>query len=301
MTINRRRAASSEVSSQKKLAGHKNEEELSGLIGGQVLKGTQKGDIRTADGSLLSVKSGKKWQIFLYGYDRIKNAEYLNILKPCLDAFTEDPQLYFQDRVKCIEYKEAYVKKHGRLSASLLENEIVAKALGKNEYINAKTKLSLQTLEVCEKLKNKFFLRNFLAEAIFDGDNVSYLAVKDSTLKMDNAFNIFFREDVLDILSESLFPHVSKSGNVPEDFNVPAQKTLLCYSTTKTPKKNIVEIEIRNDSVQHYRRVRFNMYSKDALTLLMNSLDVHSEKSSDEKVLYFGQAADRISKVGKKT
>jgi hypothetical protein len=296
MTINRRRAASSKVSSEKKLAGHKNEAELSSLIGGEVIKGTQKGDIRIEDGSLFSVKSGKKWQIFLYGYERIENAKYLSILKPCLDAFTEDPELYFQDRVKCIEYKESYVKKHGRHSASLLENDLVSKAIGDNEYIAAKTKLGLETLEVCEKLKDKYFLRNFLAEAIFDGNNVTYLAVKDSTLKMDDTFNIFSRDDVLDVFSESLFPEVSKSGNVPEDFNVPAQKTLLCYSTSKSNKKNMVEIEIRNDSTQHYRRVRFNMYSKDALTLLTNALGSHAAKTSDEKIVYFGEAADRFGK-----
>jgi hypothetical protein len=296
MTINRRRAASSKVSREKKLAGHRIEAELSSLIGGEVIKGTQKGDVRIKDGSLLSVKSGKKWQIFLYGYERIENAEYLSILKPCLDAFTENPELYFQDRIKCIEYKESYVKEHGRHSASLLENDLVSKAIGDNEYIAAKTKLGLETLEVCQKLKNKFFLRNFLAEAIFDGNNVNYLAVKDSTLRMDDTFNIFSREDVLDVFSESLFPEVSKSGNVPEDFNVPAQKTLLCYTTSNSKKKNLVEIEIRNDSVQHYRRVRFNMYSKDALTLLTKSLGTHSVKTTDEKIVYFGKAAERFGK-----
>lgn len=296
MTINRRRAASSEVSREKKLAGHKNEAELSALIGGEVIKGTQKGDIRIKDGSLLSVKSGIKWQIFLYGYERIANTKYLNILKPCLDAFTEDSELYFKDRVKCIEFKESYIQKYGRNSTSLLENELVSKAIGYNEYINAKTKLGLETLEVCEKLKNKYLLRNFLAEAIFDGKNVSYLAVKDSTLKIDDSFNIFHRDDVLDVLSGSLFPQVSKSGNVPEDFNVPAQKTLLCYSTSRSTKKNMVEIEIRNDSTQHYRRVRFNMYSKDALTLLINALVSHSVSSSDKKIVYFGKAIERLRK-----
>jgi hypothetical protein len=296
MTINRRRAASSKVSREKKLAGHNNETELSSLIEGEVIKGTQKGDIRIKDGSLMSVKSGKKWQIFLYGYERIENTEYLNILKPCLDAFIEDPELYFRDRVKCIEYKESYVKTHGRNSASLLENDIVSKAIGENEYIAAKTKLSVETLEVCKKLKDKFFLRNFLAEAIFDGNSVTYLAVKDSTLKMDDSYNIFYRDDVLDIFSNTLFPDVSKSGKVPEDFNVPAQKTLLCYSTSESKKKNIVEIEIRNDSAQHYRRVRFNMYSKDALTLLINALSSHSVKSPQGKIVYFGKAAHKLGK-----
>ena len=64
MPINRRRAASSEISSEKKLGGHRNEDEFASLIGGGVIKGTQKGDVEDKDGLLYSVKSGKKWQIF---------------------------------------------------------------------------------------------------------------------------------------------------------------------------------------------------------------------------------------------
>ena len=44
--INRRRSPSSEISRDKKLSGHKNEEIFAELINAQVLKGTQKGDVK---------------------------------------------------------------------------------------------------------------------------------------------------------------------------------------------------------------------------------------------------------------
>ena len=63
--INRRRAPSSEISSQKKRSGHQTEIEYAELINGEVIKGTQKGDVKDRNGNLYSVKSGKKWQVFL--------------------------------------------------------------------------------------------------------------------------------------------------------------------------------------------------------------------------------------------
>ena len=60
------------------------------MIGGVVIKGIQKADIKDKNGKLHSVKSGKKWQVFLYAYNRIAASKYLNILLPCQDAFPED-------------------------------------------------------------------------------------------------------------------------------------------------------------------------------------------------------------------
>ena len=63
MTINRRRAPSSQISSEKKISGHSREYEFSELIEGSVISGTQKGDVKK-NNDLFSVKGGKKWQIF---------------------------------------------------------------------------------------------------------------------------------------------------------------------------------------------------------------------------------------------
>ena len=67
-----------------------------------------------------------------------------------------------------------------------------------------------------------------------------------------------------------------------------AQKTIFKY-INNGKLKNIVEIEIRNDSKNHYRQVRFNMYSKDALSLLLSKTkDSSGQKinKSDNAILY---------------
>jgi hypothetical protein len=114
------------------------------------------------------------------------------------------------------------------------------------------------------------------------------LAVKDGAY-----FRVFSRSDVLKVLADELSPANSRAGHVPEDYNVDGQKVLLRYSKGDKDK-NIVEIEIRNDSEQHYREVRFNMYSKDFLALLLGeNADLESKKIRDGIILY-GMAIDGL-------
>jgi hypothetical protein len=294
MPINRRRAPSSQISREKKLSGHLREGDYATLIDGSTISGTQKGDVIDKKGNLYSVKSGKKWQVFLYGYDRISVSLHLKILQPCLDAFTKNSKQYFEDRIKCIAFKEAYVKEHGRAKAKQLSNDEVMNALGVNAYILSKEQLAQSTSAVRDRLKDKAILRQFLGEALFNNEEVSFLAIKDTTYKKDDLFKVFAKEDVLDIFSSQLFPEVSKAGNVPEDYNVPAQKTLLCYLRANGKSKNIVEIEIRNDSDVHYRQVRFNMYSKDALTLLLERAEPLPINETYSGVKVYGRAVKNL-------
>ena len=294
MTINRRRAPSSLISRTKKLDGHANEDDFADLIGGETLGGTQKSDVRDSNGYLHSVKSGKKWQVFLYGYERISKSKSLKILKPCLDAFSINPEEYFTDRIKCIEFKENYVSRYGRAKAKLLSNQEVSKALGKNLYIQSKEDLAKSTSLVCNALQDKMFLREFLMEALFNNKEVDFLAIRDDTFLKDRKFRIFAREEVIEILSEKLEPSVSQAGKVPEDYNVASQKTLLCYKKENGKNKNIVEIEIRNDSSTHYRQVRFNMYSRDTLYLLLKELDKKPSKTINKSVIAYGKALSKF-------
>jgi len=290
MTINRRRAPSREISKEKKLSGHLREQAYAALIGGEVLRGTGKGDVKDKNGNLHSVKSGKKWQVFLYGYSRICSSLHLNILRPSLDAFPEDANRYFKDRIKCITFKEEYIKNHGRNATIQLSNNDIAKHLGINTYVKSKNRLAKTTISICNALKDKDRLRNFLDEALFNNAEVEFLVIKDSTYKKDGLFKVFAREDVLDILSAKLFPSVSTAGRVPEDYNVAGQKTLLRYKRTIGQPKNIVEIEVRNDSHGHYRQIRFNMYSQDTLSLLLDRPQPLPVKYLGKYVVAYGQA-----------
>lgn len=288
MTINRRRAPDSDTSRGKKLEGHKNEAVYASLIGGETIPGRGKGDVLDGLGLKHSVKSGKKWQIFLYSYERIEGSRYLCHLKPCLDAFTLNYDTYVNDRIKCIELKEFLVKKYGGPAVSRMSNGDITKSLGVNEYVMAKERLSRATQLVCRKLQDKVFLSKFLAEAIFNGEEVKYLAVKDGSI-----FRVFSSVDVLAVLTSGLTPANSKAGRVAKDYNVDGQKVLLRYSKGNKDK-NIVEIEIRNDSEQHYREVRFNMHSKDFLALLLGeNSSLESMKLRDGVILY-GKAIDGL-------
>lgn len=290
MKINRRRSPSSEVSQKKKNDGHLNEIEVEKLIGGQVIKGTEKGDLEDENGNIYSIKSGKKWQILLYSYDRISNTKYLKILKPCLDAFTENYNDFLTDRTKCIYYKENYLKNHGKEKTKLLSNEEINKILGNNKYVDAKRSLAKATPDVINKLKDKIYLKKFLSEAMFNNEEVSFLIIKDSTYKKDNSHNIFSKEYVLETLCSEITPSISKAGNVPQDYNVPGQKTLLRYMKDDGKTKNIAEIEVRTDSVSKYRSIRFNMYSRDVLYLLLGRNNNLSSKKIAENVIAYEDA-----------
>lgn len=292
MAINRRRAPSSQISWEKKMEGHLREGDYAELIGGKTISGTQKGDVKDKAGNLHSVKSGKKWQVFLYSSKRISECLYLNILQPCLDSFIKDSDKYFEDRIKCIAFKEEFIKKNGKEKEKQLSSEIITNYLGPNSYTESKEKLAIATKLVSKSLENKNFLNNFLGEALFNNNEVKYLAIKDVTYNKDGLFKVFSKEDVLNILTEQLYPSLSVAGRVPEDYNVPGQKILLRYKVSDTKEKNIVEIEIRNDSGKHYRQVRFNMYSKDVLLLLLTRNKTLAIKKFERGVVLYGKATE---------
>jgi hypothetical protein len=56
------------------------------------------------------------------------------------------------------------------------------------------------------------------------------------------------------------------------------------------------EIEIRNDSSTHYRQVRFNMYSRDTLYLLLMELEKKPTRLINESVIAYGRALNKFPK-----
>jgi hypothetical protein len=291
MPINRRRSPSSKISSEKKRDGHKNEVIFASLIKGEVIKGTQKGDVKDSFNNSYSVKGGKKWQIFLYTRKRIKESIYLNILQPCIDSFPNDYEKYLKDRVTCISFKEKYILENGREAGKLLSNEKVIKKLGENVYFSSKILLNKNNIIISKKLLDKEVLKNFYNEALFNNNEVKFLTIKDNRIKDRNVFKIFTKDDVLNILTEKTFPQISKAGRVPEDLNIEGQKILLCYKKDNGIFKNIVEIEVRNESEDKYRLLRFNMYSKDALDLL----EKLPKKLINNSIITYGDANDKFS------
>ena len=290
MSINRRRAPSGKISSEKKKLGHKNEEIFAKLINGNVKKGIQKGDVIDKQKMIYSVKSGKKWQIFLYTLTRISQCLNLSILKPCLESFPDDYDSYEKDRINCISFKEAHLNNYGKDVTKKLSNDEVINNLEDNTYIDAKYKLSKNTVIISKLLSDKYVLKEFYKEAIFNNDEVDFLAIKDTHYKKDGLFKVFMKNDVLKVLTDLTYPSVSKAGKIPQDFNVDGQKILFCYEKNPGVSKNIVEIEVRNDSKIKYRLLRFNMYSKDALHLLTRL----PNKKYNNEIQTFGEANEKF-------
>ena len=72
----------------------------------------------------------------------------------------------------------------------------------------------------------------------------------------------------------------SVAGNIPTDLNIEGQKVLFRYKT------NVVEIEIRNDSIRHFKQVRFNMLREKALELILEKTKLLNK--INENVIFFG-------------
>lgn len=192
-----------------------------------------KKDVIDLSGDAHSVKSGeKKWQIFLYGQSRF-------------------------------ETDEAFAVMNG--IGALLSKCITSFPTSFNEYerdkISAKEKLRPNMVALAEKLKDKVRLRAFLAKSLFNGNEVSYLTVKDK-----GSFHIFYRDDVLKVLCDSLEVCNSKALSVG---NLPEQKVLLKYGGV-----NLGEIEMRNDSLVHYQEIRFNMIKPRIMSLLYEKIQM---------------------------
>ena len=292
MEINRRRAPSSEISRYKKLSGHKVESIVADLIGGEVIKGTNKADFIDTKKNVYSIKSGKKWQIFLYSNDRIANSKYLKILKLCLDSFPNDYNSYLKDRETCISYKENYKKEYGNEKAKLLSNETLKSTLGYNSYMDSKKKLREATPNVVSFLNDKENLKNFLNEAIFNIDEASFLIIQDNTYRKDNCFHVFSKQTVLKTLCREIHGTISAAGRVAIDYNVPGQKVIFQYFKNNGRPKNIIEIEVRNDSESKYKSIRFNMYSQDTLYLLIEKNRDIAKKQIQKNLIAYENAID---------
>jgi hypothetical protein len=275
-TVSGFRGSSSDQASTYKKQGHTDEKIFSDLIGGIVKKGehTGKTDVIGPDGKTYSVKGGeKKWQIFLYAYDRIKNDKDFHQIKDLginlvnsLDSFPNKYVIYEQDKKKCLSLINEYIKINNAKS-SIKDISLISKIIDENNsYFSSKLKLMNSNKELLKTLENNDTLRFFLDKSIFNLREVDRISIK-----MNNKFLVFDKSDVLDILSENLSIKLSSSGNRKTDLNIDGQKIIMFH------KSNIVELEVRNDSDKHFRQLRFNMIKPKAVNLLIEQSELVDE------------------------
>jgi len=277
------RGSSSSQASEYKLKGHKDEAQFAKLIDGsdETDSATGKTDVIGKDGKKYTVKGGKKkWQIFLYGEERFKSdSDFLNmngvgnLFLECLNSFPSDYQKYQADKIVCKKLLLEYSKQN---SSALKDLEKLTQLLpSDNTYFSSKISLRKHTSLLKNKFEDKAILKSFLDKAIFNNEEVDRLAIMQG-----NIFLVFEKKDVLDIFSNFFSVENSVAGNIPTDLNIDGQKVLFRYKT------NVVEIEIRNDSVKHFRQVRFNMIREKALELILEKTELLNK--INDNVIFFG-------------
>lgn len=132
-----------------------------------------------------------------------------------------------------------------------------------------------------EKLQNKRRLRAFINKSMFNGGEVNYL-----TVKHNNIFHIFEGTEVVQIMGNKreVCNSTARLANQTSE-----QKVLFRHKG-----KNLGEVEMRNDSITHYREIRFNMLKTKALDLLLENIS--TSNSFTQKVKVYGNANKKFGK-----
>lgn len=146
----------------------------------------------------------------------------------------------------------------------------------KNAY---KQRLRTPMRELKDRFQRKALLRAFLMKSIFNGGEVNYL-----TVLHEERYHVFLNRDVVRIMGNAF--EVTNSTSRGDD--PPEQKVLFKYEN-----KNVGEVEMRNDSSQHYQEVRFNMYVRRAMELLFT---ITPGQVFNDQVMVYGAAIQRFGK-----
>ena len=250
----RSRASSSKNASQYKRAGHARELEFAGAIGVEdAYKNNPQAKKDVVD------KSGDTHSV--KGGDK-----KLQIFLYGLNRFKEDSGFLSLNGVgkilvKCIE---TFPEQYGDYDKD------------KAQY---KYKLESVMIELKDKLQNKDLLKAFLNKSFFNSGEVNYL-----TVKHNGKFHVFQATEVTDILTHSLDVANSIKRQSNQYNN---QKVVLKYDGV-----NVCEIEMRNDSVTHYRKIRFNADKNRLLSLLHSKIG--TSKDSNSQVRVYGKAIKKF-------
>jgi len=118
----------------------------------------------------------------------------------------------------------------------------------------AKQRLREPMVAIKEKLQKKGLLGAFLRKSFFN-DGVTYLTVSDK-----GRFHVLLSDDVVRVLVENFTVNNSFART---SIQTDEQKVIFQYDNL-----NVGELEMRNDSIKHYREMRFNMIKPRIMKLL---------------------------------
>ena len=157
----------------------------------------------------------------------------------------------------------------------------LARADYEQDKLTAKERLRIPMMEIKNRLQNKNLLKAFLKKAIFNGEEVNYLTIYD-----DGIFHVYWNADVVEVMGDNFT--VENSGSLSG--NPDCQKVLFKYNG-----KNVGELEMRNDSEQHYREIRFNMLKQPYCELLRTHI-LEECRYLEQPVVSYGEATSKFGK-----
>ena len=145
----------------------------------------------------------------------------------------------------------------------------------------AKRRLQIPMRELKNRFQRKNLLKAFLMKSIFNGGEVDYLTVCD-----DDMYHVYWNKEVVEVMGDNFTTEnsTSRAGN-PD-----SQKVLFKYDN-----KNVGELEMRNDSKQHYREVRFNMLKKPCCELLQTHI-LDEYRYPNQPIISHGEAISKFWK-----
>ena len=252
----KKRAMSSEEASRVKRGGHEAEKRFAEMIGGEVAKRQEKKDVIDSRGDYHSVKSGRlKWQIFLYRRETLSRDRVFAVINGVGETMAACVDCFPESREEYLRDKAPH-----------------------------KRKLADKMRLLREKLARPKNLHAFFLQSFFRGGQVQYLSVESNT-DGELSYRVFAADDAVDLLAEELSVENSVARREGE---FSAQKVVF-----KWRGKTIGEIEMRNDSAQHYREVKFWMSIPLTVELLaaiepmkqvLTNLTAHSEAARRFKI-----------------
>lgn len=244
-----RRASGSDQARNYRQAGHDIEFQFASSIGGEVYKNDQFGKTDVVD------PSGNTHSVKA-------GEKKWQIFLYRRSRFAEDPDFQVLNGIgllliQCIDaFPESY-------------------ELYVRDKHTAKEHLRLPMRTLKRRLQDKDLLRDFLQKSIFNGTEVEYL-----TIHHHERFHVFHRRDVIHEMGEVFSVENSRARHSAQYSD---QKVLFKYK-----KRNVGELEMRNDSRQHYREIRFNMLKGRAVDLLRSEIITFGDFSDDVRV--YGEA-----------
>ena len=257
----RRRAMTSEQASKKKTSGHQNEYDFAEVIGGQVRSDAPQGkpDVIDLQSRLHSVKGGTWWQIFLYSRQRLQSNTALQSIGDLANLMTQCVDAFPEEMDDYTADKES-----------------------------AKTRLQAPMRLLKQEIEKPGIFPALIDKSFFNG-NVDYLSALPSDFSNSSPidqkhFHIFHRDDVVEQLAEHLEIRNSKARHSKQWDD---QKVIVRYG------KNAGEIEIRTDSLVHYRRIKWRMNSDLTFEILKSHLE--SEQRPRHQITVYGRAIGTFS------